>query len=142
MICPYCGSENTSPVEREYTHEYSFWIALAAVLVLLGGAFLLFLFLQLHPVILLLLVIAGASLLLDTGNRRRRKRTRTMQCLGRSGATRRELRCLINYLYKSRPISTLLQTYVGWALPTRCPSKMPNGGRCPPYNAIEPQHRS
>jgi hypothetical protein len=77
MRCPFCGSENTSPAESEYTHEYSFWLALVAVLVLLGGAFLLFLFLQLHPVILILLAIAGVSWLLDTGNRRRRQREKT-----------------------------------------------------------------
>jgi hypothetical protein len=77
MNCPYCGSQNISPAERAYTHDYPFWIALVAVFVLIGGAFLLFLFLQLHPVILILLLVAAVSWLLDTGNRRRKKAKKT-----------------------------------------------------------------
>jgi hypothetical protein len=77
MTCPYCGSEDTSPAEREYTREYPFWVALAAVFVLVGGAFLLFIFLQLHPVILILILVAAISWLLDTGNRRRQKTKKT-----------------------------------------------------------------
>jgi hypothetical protein len=77
MTCPYCGSEDTSPAEREYTREYPFWVALATVFVLVGGAFLLFIFLQLHPVILILILVAAISWLLDTGNRRRQKTKKT-----------------------------------------------------------------
>jgi hypothetical protein len=77
MNCPYCGSENISQAERDYTHDYPFWIVLVAVFVLIGGAFLLFLFLQLHPVILVLISIAAISWLLDTGNRHRQKIQKT-----------------------------------------------------------------
>ena len=77
MNCPYCGSEDTSPSERDYTRDYPFWLALTAVFVLIGGAFLLFLFLQLHPVILILLCVAIVSWLLDAGNRRRQKVKKT-----------------------------------------------------------------
>ena len=73
MKCPRCGSEDISPAEREYTRDYPFWIVLATVFILMGGAFLLFLFLQLHPVILILISVAAISWLLDTGNRRRQK---------------------------------------------------------------------
>jgi hypothetical protein len=73
MNCPYCGSEDTSQAERDYTHDYPFWIVLAAVFVLIGGAFLLFLFLQLHPVIMVLIAVAAISWLLDTGKKRRKK---------------------------------------------------------------------
>lgn len=73
MKCPRCGSEDISLAEREYTRDYPFWIVLVAVFVLIGGAFLLFLFLQLHPVILILISVAAISWLLDTGNRRRQK---------------------------------------------------------------------
>jgi hypothetical protein len=73
MTCPFCGSEDISPAERDFSKDYPFWIALIAVFVLIGGAFLLFLFLQLHPVILILVLIATISWLLDTGNRRRKK---------------------------------------------------------------------
>jgi hypothetical protein len=44
---------------------------------LIGGAFLLFLSLQLHPVILILVLVATISWLLDTGNRRRKKIRKT-----------------------------------------------------------------
>jgi hypothetical protein len=71
--CPRCGSEEVAPAERDYTRDYPFWIVLAVVFVLIGGSFLLFLFLQLHPVILILVAVAAISWLLDTGNRRRRK---------------------------------------------------------------------
>jgi hypothetical protein len=77
MNCPFCGSEEISPAEREYTRDYPFWIALVAVFFLGGGAFLFFLFLQLHPVILILILIAAISWLLDTGNRRRQKSKKT-----------------------------------------------------------------
>jgi hypothetical protein len=73
MTCPFCGSEDISPAERDFSKDYPFWIALVAVFVLIGGAFLLFLFLQLHPVILILVLIATISWLLDTGNRRRKR---------------------------------------------------------------------
>jgi hypothetical protein len=77
MNCPYCGSEDISPAERDYTQDYPFWIVLVAVFFLIGGAFLLFLFLQLHPVILVLISIAAISWLLDTGNRRRKNIKKT-----------------------------------------------------------------
>jgi hypothetical protein len=77
MNCPYCKSENISPAESEYTQDYPFWIVLVAVFFLMGGAFLLFLFLQLHPVILILVLVAAISWLLDTGNRRRQKTKKT-----------------------------------------------------------------
>ena len=77
MNCPFCESEDISPAEREYTHDYPFWIALVAVFFLIGGAFLLFLVLQLHPVILILILVAAISWLLDTGNRRRQKTKQT-----------------------------------------------------------------
>jgi hypothetical protein len=73
MKCPHCGSEEVSPAERDYTQDYPFWIVLLAVIVLIGGAFLLFLFLQLHPVILVLISVAAISWLLDTGNKRRKR---------------------------------------------------------------------
>lgn len=77
MNCPHCGSEDISQAEREYTRDYPFWMVLVAVFFLIGGAFLLFLFLQLHPVILILILVAAISWLLDTGNRRRRKIQKT-----------------------------------------------------------------
>jgi len=77
MKCPRCGSEDISLAEREYTHDYPFWIVLAAAFILIGGTFLLFLFLQLHPVILILISVAAISWLLDTGNRRRQKFQKT-----------------------------------------------------------------
>jgi hypothetical protein len=77
MKCPFCGSEDISLAERDFSNDYPFWIALVAVFVLIGGAFLLFLFLQLHPVILILLLVATISWLLDTGNRRRQKSKKT-----------------------------------------------------------------
>jgi len=77
MKCPHCGSEDISQAEREYTRDYPFWMVLAAVFFLIGGAFLLFLFLQLHPVILILILVAAVSWLLDTGKRRRRKIQKT-----------------------------------------------------------------
>jgi hypothetical protein len=43
------------------------------VFVLIGGGFLLFLFLQLHPVILILIAVAAISWLLDSGKRRKQK---------------------------------------------------------------------
>lgn len=73
MKCPRCESEDISPAERDYTRDYPFWIVLATVFILIGGAFLFFLFLQLHPVILILISVAAISWLLDTGNRRRQK---------------------------------------------------------------------
>lgn len=78
MNCPHCGSEEVSPAERDYERDYPFWIVLVVVFVLLCGAFLLFLFLQLHPVILILIAVAAISWLLDTGNRRRQKIRMTM----------------------------------------------------------------
>ncbi len=63
--CPRCRSENISPAESEFRTEYPFWIALAAVLVLIGVLLVLFIFLQLHPVIMILLLIAVVSRLLD-----------------------------------------------------------------------------
>jgi len=77
MTCPYCGSEDTSQAEREYGRDYPFWIALAAVFVLAGGVFLLFVFLQLHPVILILILVAVISWLLDTEKKRRQKTKKT-----------------------------------------------------------------
>ncbi len=77
MNCPYCGSQDISPAESEYTGDYPFWIALVAGFVLIGGVFLLFLFLQLHPVILVLLLVAAISWLFDTGNKRRKKSRKT-----------------------------------------------------------------
>ena len=77
MKCPHCGSEDISQAEREYTRDYPFWMVLVAVFFLIGGAFLLFLFLQLHPVILILILVAAVSWLLDTGKRRRRKILKT-----------------------------------------------------------------
>jgi len=77
MNCPHCGSEDISPAEQEYTRDYPFWMVLVAVFFLIGGAFLLFLFLQLHPVILILMLVAAISWLLDTGKRRRRKIQKT-----------------------------------------------------------------
>ncbi len=77
MKCPYCGSADISPAEREYAHDYPFWTVFSAVFFLIGAAFLLFLFLQLHPVILILMLIAAVSWVLDTGNRRRRKIRKT-----------------------------------------------------------------
>ena len=73
MNCPRCGSEDIAPAERDYTRDYPFWIVLAVVFVLLAGVFLLFLFLQLHPVILILAAVAAISWLLDRGNQRRKK---------------------------------------------------------------------
>jgi hypothetical protein len=72
MNCPRCGSSDISPAEREYARDYPFWTVLAAVFILIGGAFLLFLFLQLHPMILILILVAAISWLLDAGNRRRK----------------------------------------------------------------------
>jgi DNA-directed RNA polymerase subunit RPC12/RpoP len=72
-VCPYCGSEDISPAERDYVRDYSFWMVLAAVFVVLGIAFLLFFLLQLHPVILILILIAAVSKLLDAGTKRRKK---------------------------------------------------------------------
>ncbi len=63
--CPRCRSENISPAENEFRTEYPFWTALAAVLLLIGGLLVLFIFLQLHPVIMILLLIAVVSRLLD-----------------------------------------------------------------------------
>jgi DNA-directed RNA polymerase subunit RPC12/RpoP len=73
MRCPYCGSENISPAEREYTNDYPFWIVLVAVFFLIGIMLLLFFFLQLHPIILILILVAALSKLLDTRSRTRRK---------------------------------------------------------------------
>ncbi len=73
MVCPYCGSGDISLAERDYAHDYPFWMVLAAVFVLLGIAFLLFFLLQLHPVILVLILIAALSKLLDAGTKRRKK---------------------------------------------------------------------
>ena len=73
MNCPRCGSDNVSPAERDYTQDYPFWIVLVVVFVLIAGAFLLFLFLQLHPVIMILVAVAAISWLLDTGKKRRQK---------------------------------------------------------------------
>lgn len=76
-VCPYCGSEDISPAEREYVRDYPFWMVLAAVFVLIGIAFLLFLLLQLHPVLLILILIAALSKLLDAGSKRRKKALKT-----------------------------------------------------------------
>ena len=73
MKCPYCGSENTSPAEREYTTDYPFWMVLVAVFFLIGVMLLLFFFLQLHPVIMILILVAVITKLLDTRSRTRRK---------------------------------------------------------------------
>lgn len=73
MKCPYCGSENTSPAEREYTSDYPFWMVLVAVFFLIGVLLLLFFFLQLHPVIMILILVAVITKLLDTRSRARRK---------------------------------------------------------------------
>lgn len=73
MNCPRCGSPEISPSERDFARDYSFWVVLAAVFALMAGAFLFFLFLQLHPVILVLIAVAAVSWLLDTGKRRRKK---------------------------------------------------------------------
>ena len=77
MNCPFCGSADISPAEREYPHDYPFWIALVVVFFLIGGAFLLFLFLQINPVIIIIILVAAISWLLDTGNRRRQKTKNT-----------------------------------------------------------------
>lgn len=73
LVCPSCGSEDISPAEKDYAHDYPFWMVLAAVFVLLGIAFLLFFLLQLHPVLLVLILVAAVSKLLDAGNKRRQK---------------------------------------------------------------------
>jgi DNA-directed RNA polymerase subunit RPC12/RpoP len=77
LRCPSCGSENIAPAEKEYAHDYPFWMVLAAVFILLGVAFLLFFLLQLHPVLLILILVAAVSKLLDAGNKRRQKSRRT-----------------------------------------------------------------
>jgi hypothetical protein len=77
MTCPQCGSEDISPAERDYAHDYPFWIALVAAFSLIGVAFLLFFLLQLHPVILILILVAVITKLLDVGNRRRRRVQKT-----------------------------------------------------------------
>ena len=77
MNCPRCGSGEIAPAERDYTRDYPFWIVLVAVFALMAGAFLFFLFLQLHPVILILVAVAAVSWLLDTGRRRRKKTQKT-----------------------------------------------------------------
>lgn len=73
LICPHCGSDDIAQAEQEYTHDYPFWMVLAAVFILLAIAFLLFFLLQLHPVLLILILIAAVSKLLDAGNKRRQK---------------------------------------------------------------------
>ena len=73
MKCPYCGSENTSPAEREFTTDYPFWMVLLVVFFLIGVMLLLFFFLQLHPVIMILILVAVITKLLDTRSRARRK---------------------------------------------------------------------
>jgi len=71
--CPYCGSEETAPAEREYTTDYPFWVVLVVVFLLLGILLLLFLLLQLHPIIIILILVAVISKLLDTRRRFRWK---------------------------------------------------------------------
>lgn len=73
MRCPYCGSENVSPAEREYTTDYPFWTVLAGVFFLIGIMLLLFFFLQLHPVILILILVAVLSKLLERRSRVKRR---------------------------------------------------------------------
>jgi uncharacterized membrane protein len=72
-ICPYCGSVEISPAEREYTTDYPFWVVIGVVFLLIGILLLLFFLLQLHPVILILILVAVVSKLLDTRSRSRRK---------------------------------------------------------------------
>jgi uncharacterized membrane protein len=73
MKCPFCGSENISPVEHEYTRDYPFWIVLVVAFSLIAILLLLFFLLQLHPVIIILVLVAVISKLLDTRKRHRRK---------------------------------------------------------------------
>ncbi len=74
MKCPFCGSENISPAEHEFTKDYPFWIVLAIVFSLIVVLLLLFFLLQLHPVILILILVAVVSKLLDTRKRHKRKK--------------------------------------------------------------------
>jgi hypothetical protein len=80
-ICPVCGSDNVSPAEREYTSDFSIWTVFLAVFLLLSLAFVLFFFLQLHPVIILLLAIAAVSKLLETSSRKKKTRKIEYICL-------------------------------------------------------------
>ncbi len=73
MKCPYCGSDDTSPAEREYASDYPFWIVIVIVFFLIGILLLLFFLLQLHPIIIILILVAVISKLLDTRSRSRRK---------------------------------------------------------------------
>ncbi|MFP4082873.1 MAG: hypothetical protein ACLFVG_08980 [Candidatus Aminicenantes bacterium] len=73
MKCPFCGSENTSPAEREYTTDYSIWTVLVAVFFLIGIMLVLFFFLQLHPIILILILVAVVTKLLEKRSRSKRK---------------------------------------------------------------------
>ena len=73
ITCPCCGSDQILPAEKEYKDDANLWIVLAAVFILIGGAFVLFFFLQLHPVIIILLIIAASSWLLAPGSLRRKK---------------------------------------------------------------------
>jgi len=73
MKCPFCGSENISPAEYEYSKDYPFWIVLVIVFSLIVVLLLLFFLLQLHPVIVILILVAVVSKLLDTRKRHKRK---------------------------------------------------------------------
>lgn len=73
MKCPFCGSENVSPVEHEYTKDYPFWIVLLVAFSLIAVLLLLFFLLQLHPVIIILILVAVVSKLLDKRKRHKRK---------------------------------------------------------------------
>ncbi len=76
IACPRCGSENVTPAEREYKDEDSFWTVLIAVFFLFVAFFLLFFFLQLHPVIMILLGVAAVSRLLHMKSSSRKKQTK------------------------------------------------------------------
>lgn len=84
MKCPFCGSQDVSPAESEYSKDYPFWIVLVTVFFLIVVLLLLFFLLQLHPVILILILVAVVSKLLDTRKRHKRKIQKTeyicLQC--------------------------------------------------------------
>jgi uncharacterized membrane protein len=73
MRCPFCGSENISPAEYEYTRDYPFWVVLVVIFSLIAVLFLLFFLLQLHPVILILILVAVVSKLLNTRKHHKRR---------------------------------------------------------------------
>jgi len=81
--CPYCYSKNTTPAERQYKADFTLWLVLAVVFILIGAALALFFLLQLHPIIIILTLVAITTKLLDTATRKRRRKKKVEYiCLG------------------------------------------------------------